>query len=970
MAVVVDNLLRKLDERINYAYSPSVTSFLSEIKTQFQKIQPYLDEAEWMREMEGEGGIDVLENSQQYPSNSMVIKWLFKVGHLVHEVEDVIDTLYLQSFDVKVDAVSTRIQRFLSIGCYPKTQDLTTFGPQGQGFMHLINQGLGFIKFLVRYWVSSDLLKQFLEEVAMTAAALEEEAHEMHLRADSTRQIALNRVAHETSTERLLQSTKMVGRETELELLKHKLEDDGQSLAVVGVVGLTGIGKTTLATRAYETMKRNFDCCSFIFLPRIPIEDLPREVLKGILKSLCLMAPANLDGMDMLSVIEMIHHYLHGKKFLLVLDDVLTLDELNCITNALPHDCKVKLLFTSTGLDGKGLNNVIHLKPLAEEHAYKLLYNRAFLDDIYLPCMFRPLAREATKILEMCEGSPLAIATVGGALSSNPNEPPEWVRFHDRLKMAGHKYMLTCYASLPPVLKSCFLYAAFLPPHFEFQCKWLQRLWIAEGFVETLPNRTAEEVAESQMLELVQRNFLQVRQVGPDGEILSCWILQPLRKFAHRRAQQDHICTIFESGGNLFMDRLLLHNKKPSRRNSNKRSNIENVTSDARKGSTYDIVSDSEITLVSRDIDDIKITMTKPNFGEINLSRLYTFLVLGGVERWASANSSKLSAFKLLSVLEFHGLPIEDLVSTVGDLCLLRYLGLRGCKKLRTLPNTLIELQKLQTLDIRETSVTVLPFPLTSLRKLRHLFLASSFSDRAVDFPVQIEYLGDLQTLAGAKLTEDIARNLQYLSQLRKLSIGEVEPSHMEHLHVAFNEMNSLRSLTLKCKRRKQIDVKSLDPLLNLEKLRIGGQAHDLLHWVSLLSSLKYFYLWDCPLNQDPLQALHHLHSLTVLSLCNSYEGEQIYFPENSFRSLRKLSILHCRQLNGWSNVTSGTMAKLEIFTVASCSKLTMLPRGIENLASLQVLHVINMPETFVKEAREFHSKWPSKFSLHVQRRP
>ncbi|KAK6927813.1 hypothetical protein RJ641_006404 [Dillenia turbinata] len=249
MAVVVDNLLRKLEERINYASSLLQTSILAEIKTQLQKIQPFLEEAEWIRDMEGGDDLEtpqvLLENAESTINPLMVRGWLLLVTNLVHEVEDVIDTCYLHSFDVNINTVSGRISQFLSTDLYhltSNTQDVQTV--DHQGLMHLINCCIGFIRTLVRSRASPDLFRQFSEKVAEAARVLVQEARKMHLRADSQRRIAANMMrAGKISTKRLLQSARMVGRETELQWLEDKLQEEGPSLGLVGVVGPTGIGK-------------------------------------------------------------------------------------------------------------------------------------------------------------------------------------------------------------------------------------------------------------------------------------------------------------------------------------------------------------------------------------------------------------------------------------------------------------------------------------------------------------------------------------------------------------------------------------------------------------------------------------------------------------------------------------------------------------------------------------------------------
>ncbi|KAE9450114.1 hypothetical protein C3L33_17992, partial [Rhododendron williamsianum] len=233
-------------------------------------------------------------------------------------------------------------------------------------------------------------------------------------------------------------------------------------------------------------------------------------------------------------------------------------------------------------------------------------------------------------------------------------------------------------------------------------------------------------------------------------------------------------------------------------------------------------------------------------------------------------------SFKLLSVLELEQLPGDtQLPNAVGDLVLLHYLGLRRTR-LKVLPKSLKNLQRLETLDIRDTFVRELPPGLEVLNMLKHLLLAGSFGNEVVSVETQIEVLNHLLTLAGVKLTEDIAEQLQHLSLLQKLSVGEVRSNHSKSLSKSIDKMEFLGSLTIKCFPGEKIQILSNNPLDCLEKLRVGGQVGNLLDWVNKKRSLKYLYMWDCMLTEDPLSALKHLPNLVVLSLCNAYEGEQI----------------------------------------------------------------------------------------------
>jgi hypothetical protein len=68
--------------------------------------------------------------------------------------------------------------------------------------------------------------------------------------------------------------------------------------------------------------------------------------------------------------------------------------------------------------------------------------------------------------------------------------------------------LATSYEYMPAVLKPCFMYFASFLEDYTIKAKSLMQLWIAEGFIPEVDNRTMEETAEDYLEELVQRYLL------------------------------------------------------------------------------------------------------------------------------------------------------------------------------------------------------------------------------------------------------------------------------------------------------------------------------------------------------------------------------------------------------------------------------------------------------------------------------
>jgi disease resistance protein RPM1 len=214
----------------------------------------------------------------------------------------------------------------------------------------------------------------------------------------------------------------LVGIDENKDLLMNWLRGDLQQQSVITTVwGMGGVGKTTLVTHVYNTVKEDFDSAAWITVSKAyKVEDLLKQIIRGFQKS-DLKGELRVDIIDMerRSLVEIIHDYLRGKWFVLVLDDVWDIDIWFKISDAFPTNSTSRFIITSrihqVALLANG-NCIIELKPLEAHHSWELFCKEAFWKNENKMCPLE-LNNLAQGFVDKCNGLPIAIACIGRLLS-------------------------------------------------------------------------------------------------------------------------------------------------------------------------------------------------------------------------------------------------------------------------------------------------------------------------------------------------------------------------------------------------------------------------------------------------------------------------------------------------------------------------------------------------------------------------
>nr|XP_027099577.1 disease resistance protein RPM1-like [Coffea arabica] len=261
--------------------------------------------------------------------------------------------------------------------------------------------------------------------------------------------------------------------------------------------------------------------------------------------------------MDDIMLSEFVRDFLRERRYILVLDDVWSIDAWEAIKCVLP-DCTTasRVVLTTRIADVASasclgsLDFVYKMEPLSDKESWTLFCNRTFQSNNCPP----NLEEVAKKILKKCEGLPLAIVAIGGVLALKDNEKThEWeMILHgfggeadgsgklDRIK----RVLLLSYNDLPHYLKSCLLYLSIYPEDYPIDVVSILLKWIALEFVEERERITSTDIAMSYMKELINRSLIQVKSTLNDGRLNKCGLHDFLREILVSKSKEQDFTTV------------------------------------------------------------------------------------------------------------------------------------------------------------------------------------------------------------------------------------------------------------------------------------------------------------------------------------------------------------------------------------------------------------------------------------------
>ncbi|XP_060669080.1 putative disease resistance RPP13-like protein 1 isoform X2 [Ziziphus jujuba] len=599
----------------------------------------------------------------------------------------------------------------------------------------------------------------------------------------------------------LVKESDIYGRDADKEAIMKLLLSDhqigGDKICVIPIVGMGGIGKTTLAQLVYKdidnkVMEKPFDGKAWITVSdESDVFTLTKMIYQAVTGS------DNCSTTETFQLQHKLEQFLDGKKILLVLDDIWNVNYQTWCALKIPFDSAAngsKIIMTTRNENiASKIGNVPkhELQTISDEDSWQLFSKHAFssVEPTAYPDLLEVIGR---KIIKKCKGLPLAVKSLGGLLHSEL-DPKAWENILEsdiwELPQQENNILPALWLSyyyLPPCLKRCFAYCSIFPKDYTIEKGKLIRLWMAEDLLQPQRNKPLEEVGNEYVKDLVSRSFFHVSSFGGltmhdllndlaqfvSGE--SCLTLDDnysgdlmTKKTRHLSLLMYHSCAIKKLRAGcenkvlrtlILLDAVLF--KEP----------VEKFFPQLQSMQYLRVLS------IPRNLHTCNPLSTKL-FGSIGSLTLLRYLDLSGSDI-TKVPDIICSLYSLQTLIMQFCRELTRLPDTIDNLKYLRYLDL-SCSAIKRIPDTVCNLHDLRTLKLNGCrQLTLLPSNITMLSNLQHLdIVGTSLRGMAP----QLSNLKSLESLGQFVVGKNIESNIKELGKFQNLG-GKLCITNLENV--------------------------------------------------------------------------------------------------------------------------------------------------------------------------------------------
>ncbi|KAM0850665.1 hypothetical protein ACQ4PT_052931 [Festuca glaucescens] len=626
-----------------------------------------------------------------------------------------------------------------------------------------------------------------------------------------------------TAFNRLIRATTDAQKSWQGDLTQLLAEKEGGGVISVWGTGRGDLGTTSIVWSAYTDHQTSFACRAWVKL-RHPFN--PDEFVRSLMAQFYAqeqqqqqeeeeedIVPVEKMKAGQGHLLDEFVRYVKEKRFLVVLEDLSTMEEWNTITTFFPKrkqnngSCIIVSTqqFEVASLSVGHPYHVRHLSKLSDDHSvyafFKMESNMGItnikLQELVSKCGGIPkviveiavsMAKRKVKLMERA-----------GSINDKFVKELETNREFDSL-LGLFDWMQSYFRNCPDSLKPCIFYLSIFSPKQLIRRRRLVRRWIAEGYSRDSHDNTAEENGEEQFCSLLNLSIIQQpSSVGLGGNrMVSCGVNGFFREYIVSRRLEENL--VFELDGS--------------------------CAPTTQRTGRHLVIAESWVR------DEIV-------YKSIDFSKLRSLTVSGEWESFFISESMKM--LRVLDLEDALKVEYSDLKKIVKWFPRLKFLSLRGHTEICHLPSSIGDLRQLQSLDVRGTSIVTLPVSLTELEKLQ--YIRAGTTTPAAEAPhlllskLTTPAVSGLSKIAKMNLEMDILKkeDVNSLGELPELCILRLYFQQLEGDELKFHTIThtyedksylKLKVLEIACSRGSSLTISFGEKTMKeLERLKVDSSS-------------------------------------------------------------------------------------------------------------------------------------------------
>ncbi|KAH1064626.1 hypothetical protein J1N35_029613 [Gossypium stocksii] len=833
-------------------------------------------------------------------TNPNVKDWVSELKDAVYDAEDLVD-------EIATEALRTRLEAEDEIASTKVIRVVSSFNPFSRG------------------------MESKLEDILERLESLVKQKEILGLKEYCRGEKAFQRPPATS----LVDESGVYGRDNEKDAIMKLLcleNANGNQLDVIPIVGMGGVGKTTLAQLVYNDKRVDewFDIKAWVCVSE---EFDAFRVTKTILEEITSIC----DSSQNLNQLQLkLKEKLLGKKFLFVLDDVWNEKYVDWEELRSPF-CfggkNSKIVVTTRNESVASIMRTVppyHLNILSDEDCWELFAKHAFVDTS--PSMHPNLTATGEAIVKRCRGLPLAAKALGGLLRCNL-DVDEWNKISTSNLWDITDGILPAlrlsYHYLPSHLKRCFAYCSLFPKDYEFKKEELVRLWMAEDLLLNFKSKEEmEEQGKEYFKDLASRSFF--HQLSLDK---SCFVMHDLISDLAKSVAGEFFCRLEGC------DNLCEINQK-----ARHLSNVQENYDVRKKFETLPKAKGLRTFLSLKSLPWHSYVTNKVMHDLLSKSRLRVL----SLAKYRNINEipQEISKLKHLRSLDLSGSSIKSLPNSLSTLYNLQMLTLFRCSNLVELPKDMGRLINMYYLNIRGTMLARMPKGMGKLKDLRTLtdFVLGEQNGSS------IEELGKLKHLHG-QLAISGLKNVACVKDAKSVNLKD--KMNLKELQFIWKKHTYGSEVLGQFEADKEV-LQQLEPHTNLEHLVIGFyRGTRFPEWVGHSSFLNVVsvHLRGCKFchSMPPLGQLTSLKSLSISGFSAVVKvGDEFYGSDHAFTkpfgSLESLRFEDMPEWEEWFCFKVEAFCLLQELSIIDCPKLTRnLPKHLRSLMKLEIRNCENL---------------------------